>query len=108
MKNPIKQFIKWILTIKRRFQFNKRQKAYVDVIDILGPLNAQKREKQNALIKKIIENSLKDTGINYESKFIPTSSKNELHIRQIIINKYGKEMEALNVTLTKSLKLECI
>lgn len=108
MNNPIKWIINFFKKLIRKREFNKRQDIYDDVTSRLQPLIDDKREKQQQLIDKIKDNFLKDTGVVYGSSFIPTKTKNNMHIMVIIEKKYGALMSELDVELTYDLKLKCI
>ena len=108
MKNPIKLFLSWLTRKWRKRQYNKRQEIYDEVITKLSPHIAEKRAKQQQLIKKLQANFVKDTGIQYGSKFLPVKLKNEMEAMHIINSKYGDEMRELDVRLNHELKFICI
>ena len=108
MNNPIKWIINFFKKLIRKREFNKRQDIYDDVTNRLQPLIDEKRLKQEELIEKIQNNFFKDTGVAYNSDFIPTKTKNNMHIMVIIEKKYGALMSELDVELTYDLKLKCI
>ena len=98
----------WILRLIRKRDLKKRENIADDVLKLLRPEIAEKKKKQKSLIEKIKKNYLKDTGIKYGSKFIPTQEKNYMHIATIISNKYGEEMAELDVILYTDLTLKCM